>query len=450
MRNLDAAGIDVSATGHMVAVPPDRDEQSVRKFGGFTDDLHDIAHWLKACQITTVAMESTGVYWKPLFSILLQHGFEVYLVNARQVKNVSGRKTDEDDARWIQKLHSCALLQSSFLPDAEMERLRTLVRHRNTMIADTNRYVLRIQKALELMNIKVHSVLSNLMGKSGRAMLEAIIAGEREPQNLLQYVDRRVKADHETIRLSLSGHWKAEELFLIEQNYGIYEQLQQRMAQCDEQIRQLLAGQCVHTAPQAIIESEQPVSEAVAAHEPPAQDQPKARAKKKTKNHPAGSTKDYLHKIHGVDVTQIYGISETTALRIFSETGTDLSKWEHEGKFVSWLRLCPNNKETGGKIISSRLMKGKAGYASQAFRQAANGIARSDHWLGDYFRRMKAKAGNKYAIIAVARKLAIIYYKMVRYKQAFKAIDVNEYRQKNTTAKINYLEKQLARLREVA
>lgn len=450
VHNPDAAGIDVSATGHMVAVPPDRADESVRQFGGFTDDLHAIAHWLKDCEVTTVAMESTGVYWKPLFSILLHYGFQVYLVNARQVKNVSGRKTDEDDARWIQKLHSCALLQSSFLPDEDTERVRTLVRHRNTMVADANRYVLRIQKALELMNIKLHSVLSNLMGKSGRAMLEAIIAGEREPENLLQHVDRRVKADHQTIKESLTGYWKAEELFLIEQNYGMYVQLQERMAQCDQKVRQLLVGQCVHTAPEVVLKPEPPASQMATEPELPVARQPKVRAKKKTKNQPADSAKDYLHRIHGVDVTQIYGISETTALRIFSETGTDLSKWEHEGKFVSWLRLCPNNKETGGKIISSRLMKGKAGYASQAFRQAANGIARSDHWLGDYFRRMKAKAGNKYAIIAVARKLAIIYYKMVRYKHAFKPIEVNEYREKNTKAKINYLEKQLARLKEVA
>lgn len=438
--HLHAAGIDVSASSHMVAVPSDSTPESVREFGAFTTDLHDIAKWLLECKVTTVAMESTGVYWKPLFGVLVQYGFEVYLVNARHVKNVTGKKTDQDDARWIQKLHSCALLNSSFLPDEDTEKLRTLVRHRNRMVADSNRFELRIQKALELMNVKIHSVLSNLMGKSGRAMLEALIAGERDPENFMQYVDKRVKADHETIKKSLCGHWKAEELFLVEQNYSLYEQVQQHIARCDEKIDELLDSRSVkseHVIPEP--EPAVPLKKAV-----------KKRAKKSNKNHPPFSVKEYLHKIHGVDVTQIYGISELTALRIFSETGSDLSKWDHEDKFVSWLRLCPNNKVSAGKVISSMVMKGKAGYASQAFRQAANSLSRSDHWLGDCFRRMRAKGGNKYAIIAVARKLAIIYYKMVRYKQAFKAVDVDEYREKNKASKIKYLEKQLAKIKGAA
>lgn len=430
--NLHAAGIDVSASSHMVAVPPDTTPESVREFGAFTPDLHDIAQWLLDCQVTTVAMESTGVYWKPLYFVLIHYGFEVYLVNARHVKNVTGKKTDQDDARWIQKLHSCALLNSSFLPDGQTEKLRTLVRHRNSLIADSNRYELRIQKALELMNIKVHSVLSNLMGKTGRLMLEAIIAGERDPDKLIEHVDKRVKADPQTIKKSLCGHWKAEELFLVGQNYALYKQLHECVAQCDKNIDELMAGWCVQT-PQ------------------PSTGKTTSRAVKKTnKNHPPFSVKEHLERIHGVDVTQIYGISELTALRIYSETGSDLSKWADEDRFVSWLRLCPNNKVSAGKVISSMVMKGKAGYASQAFRQSANALSRSDHWLGEYFRRMRAKAGNKYAIIAVARKLAIIYYKMVRYKQAFKAVDVDEYRQKNKAARIKYLEKQLAKVKGAA
>ena len=458
--NLHAAGIDVSATAHMVAVPPDNTQNSCREFGAFTQDLHDIARWLQECRVTTVAMESTGVYWKPLHSVLLHYGFEVYLVNARHVKNVTGKKTDQSDAQWIQKLHACALLNSSFLPDEQSEKLRTLVRHRSKLMADASRYTLRIQKALELMNIKVHSVLSDLMGKTGRSILEAIIAGQREPENFLQYVDSRVKADSQTIKASLSGYWKAEELFLVEQNYGLYRGLEQCMESCDEKIRQLLAEQCkaialplpVEEQPQAAVAA--PPQLPLKAHAKKAGEGkvkvPEAKAKRKSKNQPGYNVAGYLQCIHGVDVTQIYGISDTTALRIFSETGSDLSKWGHEDQFVSWLRLCPNNKVSAGKLISSLVMKGKAGYASQAFRQAANSLSKSDHWLGDYFRRMRSKGGNKYAIIAVARKLAIIYYKMVRYKQVFRAVDVDEYRQKHQAAKIKYLEKQLAKLKGVA
>lgn len=440
--NLHAAGIDVSATSHMVAVPPHSAAECVREFGAFTHDLHAIAHWLKQCHVTTVAMESTGVYWKPLHSVLLSYGLEVYLVNARHVKNVTGKKTDHSDAQWIQKLHACALLNSSFLPDEDTERLRTLVRHRSKLMADASRYTLRIQKALELMNIKVHSVLSDLMGKTGRLILEAIIAGERNPETFLAYIDKRVKADHETIKASLSGHWKAEELFLVEQNYGLYKQLQHYIESCDAKIGELLSKQC-----QAI---EAPLLAEIKAGAENSRQSRKPQGKTKTKNQPKYKAADYLHKIHGVDVTQIYGISDATALCIYSETGTHLSKWRSEDEFVSWLRLCPNNKISAGKLISSTIMKGKAGYASQAFRQAANGLSRSDHWLGDYFRRMRAKGGNKYAIIAVARKLAIIYYKMVRYKQIFKAVDLDEYREKHQAARIKYLEKQLARLKGIA
>lgn len=450
--NLHAAGIDVSATSHMVALPAGSAEPCVREFGAFTHELHELAQWLKDAQITTVALESTGVYWKPLHSVLLHYGFEVYLVNARHVKNVTGKKTDQSDAQWIQKLHACALLNSSFLPDEQSEKLRTLVRHRNKLMADASRYTLRIQKALELMNIKVHSVLSKLMGKSGRQILEAIIGGETDPEKFLTYIDRRVKADAETIKASLNGYWKAEELFLVQQNYTLYKGVEQCIESCDEKIRELLAKQCQAIEVPMLAEQQaqqRPSAETKACTKNSRQSK-KPQGKPKSKNQPKYKIADYLQRIHGVDVTKVYGISDTTALRIYSETGGDLSKWESQDKFVSWLRLCPNNKVSAGKLISSQVMKGKAGYASQAFRQAANSLSKSDHWLGDYFRRMRSKGGNKYAIIAVARKLAIIYYKMVRYKQVFMAVDVDVYRQKHQAAKIKYLEKQLAKLKGVA
>jgi transposase len=428
----DAAGIDISASVHAVAIPPGRDEVCVREFGAFTEDLYSIAEWLKKCGITTVAMESTGVYWQPLYVILLEYGFSVALVNARQVKNVTGRKTDMGDAQWIQKLHSAGLLSSSFLPDDMTESLRALVRHRKRLIEDSSKYVLRMQKALELMNIKIQGVINDIMGKTGTAIIEAILSGERNPVNFLPYVDGRIKAGHDVILKSLTGNWREEQLFMLQENYELYNYIRQRIVSCENKIEQ-------HLQKQAAINNEGVI-------EAPKEEKKNGVKKKKNKNQPLFNVKDYLVRIHGVDVTAIFGISENTALEILAETGPDLSKWATEDHFVSWLNLCPNNKLSGGKLISSMLLKKKAGYATQAFRAAANSVQRSDHWLGDYFRRMKAKGGNKYAIIAVARKIAIIYYKMVRYKQDFKPVDADEYRKKYKAAKIAYLEKQLAKL----
>ena len=436
--NPDAAGIDVSATMHMVAVRPDIGKCPVRKFEAFTEDLYAIADWLKQCKVTTVAMESTGVYWKQLYLVLVEREFEVALVNAKHVKNVTGRKTDVSDAQWIQKLHSCGLLRSSFLPDDTTESLRSLVRHRKRLQEDSSKYVLRMQKAMELMNIKLPDVINDIMGKTGKAIVEAILGGERKAENFLQYLDPRIKTDHETIRKALVGNWRAEHLFLMEENYKMYGFIQQRITRCDQEIELYLQKQEAKVNDGLIEEKHLELEEAV------------NKRKKKTKNHPNFNVREYLTKIHGVDVMDIYGISANSALEILSETGTDLSKWEDENKFVSWLNLCPNNKIIGGKLISSTLLKKKAGQASKSFRAAANGLQRSDNWLGDYFRRKKAKAGNKYAIVATAHKLAIIYYKMVRNKVKFQPLDKDEYRKKYNGEKIARLEKQLAKLKTAA
>ncbi len=438
--NPDAAGIDVAAAMHVVAVGPDRDPNPVREFGAFTEDLYKIADWLQACKIATVAMESTGVYWRQLYLVLTERGFDVVLVNAKHVKNVTGRKTDQSDAQWIQKLHSCGLLQGSFLPDDGISILRTYVRHRSSLLKDSSKYVLRMQKAMELMNIKLAEVINDIMGKTGREIVEAIIRGERKPENFLRYVDRRIKADSATIMKSLTGNWRAEQVFLLQENFELYKYVQERIRRCDEEIEkslQLLAA----IANEGVIEAA-PADNDLKKKKP--------TKKKKSKNHPEFNVRQYLKKIHGVDVIEIFGISESTALTILSETGTDLSKWEHEDKFVSWLNLCPNNKISGGKLISSKVLKRKPGLASEAFRMAANGLQRSDNWLGDYFRRMKSKGGNKFAIIATARKIAIIYYKMIKEKIEFMPVEVEAYRKLHNENKIKYLEKKLAKLREVA
>ena len=428
--NPNAAGIDVGDTIHAVAVPKDRDEQPVRSFGTMSCDLQEIALWLEKCGVETIALESTGVYWKPLFNYLIRYGFEVYLVNARHVRNVTGRKNDQSDAQWLQQLHSCGLLISSYLPDNEQESLRTLVRYRKMLTEESSRFVLRMQKALELMNIKLHTVINDLMGKTGTAIVEAIIAGERNAENFLPFIDRRIKADHQTIVKSLQGNWREEQLFTLAESYQCYKFFQERIATCDIQIEVQLEQYAA-----AGNEGEVPVTEA-------------SQVKKKNKRAPKFDTRLFLKSVLGVDVLAIYGMSEISALTILAETGTDMSKWPNEKHFVSWLNLCPNNKISGGKLISSLLMKKKPNPASQAFRMAANAVQRSDHWLGDYFRRMKSKGGNKYAVVAAANKMAIIYYKMVSNHVEFSPLDLQQYQEKRKNAKIAYLEKKLNLLKK--
>jgi len=341
--NSYSAGIDVADKEHVVAVPEGLSDERVRNFGTMTSDLTELIEWLRLCKIETVAMESTGVYWKPLFSMLIRDGFEVYLVNANHVKNVTGRKTDENDAMWIQKLHSCGLLKSSYLPDVEQEALRTLVRYRRTLMQDSSRFINRMQKSLELMNIKFHTVISDITGQTGSAVIEAILKGERNAINFLPYIGKRIKADKETIVKSLEGNWRAEHLFTLGESYKMYLIYRERIAACDQEIEKQLQHYEA-SRNDGVIEQNTRLKV--------------NRIKKvKFKNHPRFDVRGYLERIHGVDVLNIYGLSETGGLELLAETGTDLSKWENENHFVSWLNLCPNNKISGGKLISSALLK---------------------------------------------------------------------------------------------
>ena len=295
-----------------------------------------------------------------------------------------------------------------------------------------------MQKSLELMNIKFHTVISDLTGQTGTAVVEAIIAGERNAQNFLPYINPRIKASVEVIVKSLEGNWRPEHLFTLKESYGMYQVYRQRIAACDKEIENQLKRYEARRN-EGVIESSQPKNTEVGPVK-----------KKKDKNHPLFNVRGYLERIQGVDVLAIYGLSEISGLQILAEAGTDLSKWHNEKHFVSWLNLCPNNKISGGKLISSKLLRKRPNPASQAFRQAANAVQKSDHWLGDYFRRMKAKGGNKYAIIATANKLATIYYKMVRYKQEFNPMELEVYQQKYRQAKIAYLERKLNQLKQDA
>ena len=431
--NPHAAGIDIGDTIHAVAVPPGTTEEPVRIFGTMSYDMLDIVIWLKKCSINTVAMESTGVYWKPLFSLLVREGFEVFLVNARQVKNVNGRKTDQSDAAWLQQLHACGLLASCYLPDDEQEALRTLVRFRKVLLADSARCVSRMQKSLELMNIKLHTVISDILGQTGRAIIEAIIRGERNAANFLPLVNARIKADKATIERSLQGTWRDEHLFTLSECYLLHKHYIERIAVCDQQIEVQLSRYEAYRNDGVLNTGEDEIKQY-------------QQNKNRPKNGPRFNVRGYLRRILKVDVLAIYGLSDIGGLQLLAETGTDMSKWPTAKHFVSWLNLCPNNKISGGKLISSRVMSKHPSMAGQAFRFAANAIQKSDHWLGDYFRRMKAKGGNKYAIVATANKIATVYYNMVKSGTEFQPLDAGKHRNELKAAKIRYLERKLAQL----
>ena len=425
--NPTAAGIDVSDTEMMVAYPINSEQLEIRVFGCFTRDLHSIVKCLKENGTTTIAMESTGVYWVALFLLLQEYGFEVYLVNAKHVKNVTGRKDDESDAEWIQKLHSCGLLSASFQPDNMERTLRSMVRHRKNLVQTSSTYINRMQKAMELMNIKLHTIISDIDGKTGLLIIEAILTGERDPEVLADLRDKRIKASREDIIKSLEGHWTTEHLFELRQCYQLYCTHRQMIEECEREIEKQLVEQ-IALKNEGIIP-----------------DIPKVKRKASGKHKAPFNLTAYLKEILGVDVTEVFGISELSALTILSEVGRDMAKWKTEHHFTSWLGLTPNTKISGGKVISSRIKK-KKHHAGQAFRIAANSLYNSKSPLGDYYRRIRAKAGAAKAVVATARKLAIIYYKMVANKEAFNPKALEYYHQKYKEKKINQLKKKLALL----
>jgi len=430
-----AADIDMSVSEMVVAIPEGIEENNVRKFGTMTCDLKDLAKWLQQCGIETVAMESTGIYWQPLFYILLKAGFEVCLVNATLVKNVSGRKTDETDAQWIQKLHSCGLLPGSYLPEDIQRSIRCLTRSRRNYTEEQSKHVNRIQKELESMNIKFHTIIRSIAGVSGMAVIEAILDGERKAEKFLPLLDRRIKADKEEIIKSLEGNWDPTHLFLLQIHLEGYKQCQKVIEKIDEEIERNLI----------LLEAKMNAGETKTS-----QDSLIDQSKKHNKNNPKIKVDQYLKNIHGVNLLAIFGMGSISALEILAETGTDLGKWKTENHFVSWLNLCPNNKISGGKQLSSKVLKKKANPASQAFKSAANSLQRSQNWLGDYFRKMKSRGGNKYAILATANKIAKIYYRMLTEKQEFRPLDLKDYRAKMTQDKIQYLERKLQLLKNEA
>jgi transposase len=393
----DAGGIDIGNESHYVAVPPGRDSQSVRRFGCTTAELKAMAAWLKQCRIRTVAMQSTGVYWVAVYDILEQAGLEVYLVNARDTKNLPGRKSDVQESQWLMKLHPYGLLRNSFRPSQEIRMMRTYWRQRNDLVQSAGRHIQRIQKALTQMNLQLANVLSDVSGATGQAIIKAILAGERDPHKLAEFRDPRVKARKEQIAQSLEGNWQPDLLFVLKQEQDGYEFCQKQMAECDRQLEQYLQQRedRSHGAPLP-------------------EEKRKGRLKKKKGNAPQFDLREGLFRMTGTDLTRIDGIDVMTATTIISEAGWDMSKWKTEDHFVSWLRLCPDNRISGNKVIGKgRLPTNNP--VNVALKMAASTLRLSKTYLGAQFRRLRTRLGAPIAIKAMAAKLARLVYRMLRY-----------------------------------
>ena len=396
----DAAGIDLGAREHYVAVPEDRSDEPVQCFGCFTPDLVDMANWLAECGIETIAMEATGVYWIPVFQILESRGFEVVLVNAKHVKNVPGRKTDVLDCLWIQLLHECGLLSGSFRPADITCVMRSYMRQRETLVSEASRHVQRMQKALDQMSLHLHKVISDITGETGMKIIRAIIAGERDPVQLAKLKNYRIRASAATIAKALTGDYREEHLFCLKQELELYDALQRKIEECEA----MIAAQWLR------FDSEAHPKEAPAA-------------KSKAKDTPERLR---LFAATGVDLTAIDGMNFQTVQVILSETGLDMTKWPTDKNFTSWLRLCPNNQITGGKVKRSRTQP-TTSRAAKAFRLAAWTLSNSKSYLGAYYRRMRARKGSPHAITATAHKLARIFYRMLRYGEQYVDIGADHY-----------------------
>lgn len=471
--NAYAAGIDIGDTMHCVAIANGTNSHEVKTTSAFTCDLEEIVTYLQDNGITTVAMESTGIYWLPLYIMLEEAGIEPYLVNAAHVKNVTGRKKDDTDSIWLHKLHTCGLLQKSFQPDNEVRVLRTYVRQRKNLILLGADAVRRMQKALELMNIKLHTVISDLLGKTGMLMVKAILGGERDPQILSRLRDPRIKASEEEIIKSLEGVWNEEYLFMLGQAVDHYEFHQNQIKSCEVQIRAQLLKQVaivkegdmssIDAVINTVVEVSTPVSVDVLAGVSTDIPQGKGAGKKKgaskapkvkkaakaKKNQFDSPISAYLKGIAGVDLTKIPGISEITALELLSEIGADMSKWKNDKHFSGWLNLAPNTKITGGKIISSKMMK-KDNRAGQCLRQAASTLGTNKSPIGDYYRSIRSRIGGKGAAVATAHKLARIIYNMLLKKTEYNEALLTVNQEKSKADKIKKLEKLLDRLKQAA
>jgi transposase len=425
--NPNAAGLDIGSAEIWACVPADRASQPVRKFGTFTPDLQALADWLQACDIETVAMESTGVYWVPIYELLEARGFQVYLVNARHIKNVPGRKTDEKDCQWIQRLHTYGLLSASFRPGAEMCALRAYLRHRANLVDYRAAHIQHMQKALQQMNVQLTQVLSDITGETGLAIIRAIVAGERDPVKLARLRNPRCAHSQDEIAKALTGHYRPEHVFALKQVLALYDFYTAQIQECDAEIEQH------YRVFKPVVDVEQnPLP-------------PTRKKNTHSKNAPAFDVRTQLYRLTGVDLTAIEGLNEVTVQNILSEIGIDMSKWSTEKHFCSWLHLAPHHDITGGKVVRSHTLKGK-NRAAQAFRLAAQAVGRTDTGLGALYRRKRAKFGPEAAVVATAHKLARIVYHLLKYREPYQQMGREEYERQVREREVAQLTRKAAKL----
>lgn len=419
----DVAGMDIGADFHFVSVPPDRDDQDVRRFGCYTPDLEALAAWLKVCRITSVVMESTGVYWVPAYQVLTAAGFDVPLVDAQHAKNVPGRKSDVWEARWLRKLHTFGLLRGCFIPTAQGIEVRTSWRQRTGLVEGCSQQVLRMQKALEQMNLQRHKAISDITGLTGMRILRAIVAGERDANVLAKMRHARLQASEAQIVSALTGHDLRAHRFPLKQALATYDFLHSQIKECDEQIQAAMAR---------FEDGDKPEGP------PPPK---KAGGLPRRTNDPHFDAASELRRIFGGDLTRIQGISVQTALMVLTECGPDLSKFPTAGHFASWLGLCPNHRITGGQIKSNKTRKVKNRLAV-AFRVAAQSLSRSQSALGAFYRRIAAKHGGPKAVTATAHKLAKLVYLMLTRGEEYVAVGQDTYEQKYAEQRLRHLQRQ--------
>jgi len=428
MVNQHAAGVDIGAHEIMVCVSGSDNTQLVRSFGNYTADLHAIAKWLGEHNIWTVAMESTGVYWIPLFEILEGHKFQCLLISSRSLRRVPGRKSDVADCQWIQTLHTYGLLTGSFRPEADLVALRTLLRHRAHLLEHRAPHILHMQKALLQMNLQLSQVLTDVTGETGLRIIRAIVVGERNPYKLAALRNYRCKKDEEEIAKALTGTWRQEHLFVLEQSLSLYDFYTERIAACDTQIEQ------TYQAIRPDWESKETIEYS-------------AKSKRLAKNAPrdGAQLRTHLKRICGVDLVAVHGISVSLAQTIIAEIGTDMSKFPNEKHFCSWLGLAPKNEISGGKILVSRTLKTR-NRAGQAFRLAAVSVMRADCVFGVFYRRMKSRLGPAQATVATAHFIARVVYRMLKYQVEYEPLSVSEYEKRYHDQQVRYLEKRVAKL----
>ena len=430
----DAAGIDIGNESHFVSVPPGLDPEPVREFGSWTADLERMAEWLQSCGVKTVAMQSTGVYWIAAYDVLEKHGLEVFLVNARDTRNLPGRKTDVQESQWLRKLHTYGLLRNSFRPPDEIRAVRTTWRVRDRLVQDASRHVQHRQKALTTMNVQLANVVSDITGLTGQAIVRTILQGERDIYVLADLRDARVRASREEIARSLEGNWREDVLFELQQAVDAYDFVQKQMGECDKQLEKYMAALPSRNLPGADAEDTGDGGKN------------KRKNKKPKGNAPKFDLKTELRRVNGVDLTTIDGIDVMTAETILSEVGTDLSRFKTEGHFVSWAGLTPSQDVSGGKVIRqrSRRVNNRVG---NALRLAARSLFRSESYLGAKFRKLRSRRGAPKAIKGMARYMGCLVYRILTHGQAWVDRGTKHFEEKNRQREITDLQRKATALR---